>query len=87
MPSSNPVMKVETIFDVNENGDGIMFDIFAVKDVIVRGMDVHVGSNGTEFIELWHKSVTYKHHNRHPGALIFVASQNLNAERFGKGTP
>jgi len=86
MPSSNSVMKIETIFDVNESADG-MVDIFAVKDVIVRGMDVHVGSNGTEFVELWNKNGSYKHHKRHPGALIFVASQNLNAEGFGKGTP
>ena len=86
MPSSNSVMKIETIFDVNESADG-MVDIFAVKDVIVRGMDVHVGSNGTEFIELWNKNGSYKHHKRHPGALIFVASQSLNAEGFGKGTP
>jgi len=87
MPSSNSLMKIETILDGTESADGIMFDILAVKDVIIRGMDVHVGSNGTEFIELWNKSGSYKNYKRHPGAWTFVASQNLNAEGFGKGTP
>lgn len=50
MPSSNSLMKIETIFDGNKSANGIMFDIFAVKDVIVRGMDVHVGSNGTNLL-------------------------------------
>lgn len=66
---------------------GNMFDVAAINDVTIDGMDVHIGSTSTETVEIWTKTGSYVGFTGNASAWTLIGSVSVTGQGAGNATP